>query len=312
MVLMHGVAASARWWKPSRVGSASTLYDRRMELRELDSAESFLAQAATLLLRDEPRHNLIFGICSTLRDAPAVYPEFHLWTVEDEGDVVAAALMTPPFNLALAQPHDADTLPFLAEELHRRRVELPGVTAALPEAEAFAAAWGRVAGVGVRPRMRQGIYGASRAREPEGVPGRMRRAVDGDRKLLVDWLRAFGAESLPSDAPHFDAEAAVERRLAGTTGEYVLWETDEPVSLAGFGGRTPHGIRIGPVYTPPPLRRRGYASALVGTLTRDLLAGDADFCFLYTDLANPTSNRIYQDVGYELVAESVDYAFDTA
>jgi uncharacterized protein len=103
------------------------------------------------------------------------------------------------------------------------------------------------------------------------------------------------------------------RRRPATDGDgrsYAVWETDEPVSFAGFGGRTPHGVRIGPVYTPPHLRRRGYASALVGNLTQELLAGDADFCFLYTDLDNPTSNRIYQDVGYDFVAESADYAFD--
>jgi predicted GNAT family acetyltransferase len=138
----------------------------------------------------------------------------------------------------------------------------------------------------------------------------MRDATTDDRGLIVDWTHAFTAESVPSDGAHLEAETFVDRRLASTTAGYVLWETEEPVSLAGYGGRTPHGIRIGPVYTPPHLRRRGYASALVGTLTRDLLAGDADFCFLYTDLANQTANRIYRDVGYEFVAESADYAFD--
>jgi hypothetical protein len=63
------------------------------------------------------------------------------------------------------------------------------------------------------------------------------------------------------------------------------------------------------VYTPPRFRRRGYASALVAELSRRLLDDGRDYCFLYTDLANPTSNRIYMDVGYELVCESADYAF---
>ena len=283
-----------------------------MELRELDSGDDFLAAAGPLLLRDEPRHNLIFGICNTLRQAPDAYPEFHLWLVEDAGKVVAAALRTPPFNLALAQPHVPDAVPFLAHELHGRHVDLPGVTAAVPEADAFAAAWERVAGVRARRRMRQGIYGATEGRPPEGVPGRIRPIAEEDRGLVVGWLNEFAAEVLPPDAPHADAQAAFERRLAGTTGRYLLWETEEPVSLAGYGGATPHGIRIGPVYTPPHVRRRGYASALVGTLTHDLLTGDRNFCFLYTDLDNPTSNRVYQDVGYQFVAESVDYAFDPA
>jgi predicted GNAT family acetyltransferase len=89
-----------------------------------------------------------------------------------------------------------------------------------------------------------------------------------------------------------------------------MWEDGaDVVSMCGFGGLTPRGIRIGPVYTPPELRRRGYASALTAHVTQQQLDGGRDYCFLYTDLANPTSNRIYLNLGYELVCESADYAF---
>jgi predicted GNAT family acetyltransferase len=73
--------------------------------------------------------------------------------------------------------------------------------------------------------------------------------------------------------------------------------------MAGFGGLTPNGIRIGPVYTPPDERRRGYGSALTAALTQQLLDGGRRFCFLFTDLANPTSNRIYQQIGYRAVSD---------
>ena len=78
---------------------------------------------------------------------------------------------------------------------------------------------------------------------------------------------------------------------------------------AGFGGRTPNGARVGPVYTPPEFRRRGYASAVVAGVSRRLLDEGRRYCFLYTDLANPTSNRIYQDIGYEPACDSRDYRF---
>jgi len=89
----------------------------------------------------------------------------------------------------------------------------------------------------------------------------------------------------------------------------VLWEDGGTVSLAGCGGLTANGIRVGPVYTPPELRRRGYASALTAALTRELLAGGRRFCFLFTDLGNPTSNSIYRQVGYEPVADVDQWAF---
>jgi hypothetical protein len=81
--------------------------------------------------------------------------------------------------------------------------------------------------------------------------------------------------------------------------------------LAGWGGRTPNGIRIGPVYTPPDRRRRGYGSAVTAAVSAAKLAAGRQFCFLYTDLANPTSNKIYMDIGYEPVCDAVDYAFDS-
>jgi predicted GNAT family acetyltransferase len=92
-------------------------------------------------------------------------------------------------------------------------------------------------------------------------------------------------------------------------GGAYLWEDGEPVSLAGCGSPTPNGIRVGPVYTPPARRGRGYASALTAQLTSLLLSSGHRFCFLFTDLANPTSNRIYQRIGYEPVSDVDEYRF---
>ena len=102
----------------------------------------------------------------------------------------------------------------------------------------------------------------------------------------------------------------MERSAADPNGGVAIWEDGEAVSLSGYGARTPHGIRIGPVYTPPELRGRGYASALVASLTQQLLSGGRDFCFLFTDLANPTSNSIYQRVGYRPVTDIEVWKFE--
>ena len=153
------------------------------------------------------------------------------------------------------------------------------------------------------------MYRATAIRPPAEVPGRPRAATRADRNLLVSWLRAFTAEALGDvESPAQDSERWVDDRLGGAGG-VVLWEVDEPVSLAGWGGRTPNGIRIGPVYTPPEHRRRGFGSAVTAAVSAEQLAAGRRFCFLYTDLANPTSNRIYVDIGYEPVCDSADYAF---
>lgn len=79
--------------------------------------------------------------------------------------------------------------------------------------------------------------------------------------------------------------------------------------MAGAGGRTPNGIRISAVYTPPDLRCRGYASALTAAVSQDQLNRGRRFCFLFTDLANPTSNKIYQEIGYRPVCDYDLYRF---
>jgi predicted GNAT family acetyltransferase len=278
-----------------------------VDLLAHETAESFLETAEPVLGEDEPRHNLVYGICDTIVRSPEAHPSFHLWTVQEGGETVGAALMTLPFNAVVARPRSDGALEFLARELHADRVELPGVTGALPEASDFAGSWEQVAGVHRRRRTAHGIYAATEIRIPR-CTGRMRRASWDDRDLVVDWMKAFVAEALPEDAPVRDLEESVARRLDAES--LALWEDGQPVSMAGAGGWTPTGVRIGPVYTPPELRGRGYASALTAELSAELLAGGRKCCFLYTDLANPTSNRIYQAIGYEFVCESAEYAFD--
>jgi GNAT superfamily N-acetyltransferase len=274
-----------------------------MRLEEHADAAAFLEAAAPVLGADEARHNLIYGICSTLFAPGHPYREAHLWTVDD-GRSLAAAVLTPPFNVVVAQPRVEEALRFLARRL-RDRLELPGVTGALPEADVFADAWGAPR----RLRMSQGIYAARKVELPH-VAGRARKATVADRDVVVGWLRGFEAEALPDDSPHLDLEQAFERRVQSDHAGFHLWEDDdEPVSLCGCGGRTPHGVRIGPVYTPPERRGRGYGSAVTAHVTKEQLDSGREYCFLYTDLSNPTSNKIYVNIGYERVCDSAEYAF---
>ncbi len=153
-----------------------------------------------------------------------------------------------------------------------------------------------------------------RLTHPPAVPpvaGRCREAAASDRDLLGRWFEEFAAEAL-HDHPRDGMPQEVDRRLADPGAGFVLWEDGDPVSFAGYGGSTPNGIRIGPVYTPPPLRGRGYAAACVATLSGRLLATGRRFCFLFTDLRNPTSNRLYERLGYEPVCDLQEITFGEA
>ena len=285
-----------------------------MDTVRLSDAATFLTEAKPLLLADEARHNLILGIAGTIHDSPGHYTERDFWLVRDGSAVAAAAMRTPPYNLILAQPRSPEALAALAEALAGE--ELPGVVAAEPEAAKFAELWTRHTGVPSRTNMRQGVYELGRVEPLPAVPGSARVATADDRELVLRWMLAFADEALHEGGPGRDrAEEIFDYRLASPSAGILLWENGgELVSLAGWGGPTPNGIRVGPVYTPAELRGHGYATALTAELSQRLLdgrlfAGGRRFCFLYTDLANPTSNAIYERIGYRRVAESAEIVF---
>ena len=137
----------------------------------------------------------------------------------------------------------------------------------------------------------------------------MVRAQPEHRHLLADWTQAFHDEAL-SNTPPQDYLAMADRWIRGLGRTAYLWvDGGRPVSMTGAGGLTPKGIRVGPVYTPPGDRGRGYASNLVAQVSQMLLDQGRTFVFLFTDLANPTSNKIYQDIGYEPVGDVDEWEF---
>jgi predicted GNAT family acetyltransferase len=283
-----------------------------VSVEHFTEASDFLARAEPLLLADEARHNLLLGLAGTIRDTPDLYPERHMWLVVEDGRPLAAALRTPPYNLILGQPESETALAELVDAIAGQ--DLPGAVGATPEVSAFADLWAARAGVTSTLGMRQGVYELDEIESLPEVRGEPRVATTADRELVLRWWIAFGDEVMHDGAPGRDrAEVSVDHKLSAAETGILLWEDEgETVSFAGWGGRTPNGIRVGPVYTPPELRGRGYATAVTAELSRRQLEAGRRFCFLYTDLANPTSNAIYERIGYRRVCESAEYSFAPA
>jgi len=275
-----------------------------VRLTRHDSADDFLACAGDFLAAREAEHNLILGIGSRLQREPLLYGEpAYLVTVEDEGAVVGVTMRTPPHNLIVSEIDDRNAIPLLVEDARGVFGTLPGVVGPKAPAAEFAELWQETTGAPARVEIEQRCFRADHVDAPANVSGVMRDYEPRDRDVAVRWMDAFVAEALHGPEPE-SSEAFVDHRDADPEAGLVLWEdAGEPVSFAGFGGRTPNGIRIGPVYTPPELRGRGYASALTAELTQRLLDEGRRFCFLFTDLANPTSNTIYQRIGYRPVSD---------
>jgi predicted GNAT family acetyltransferase len=278
-----------------------------MNLVRHSGAEAFLLRAGPWLLRAEAENNLILGIARAIAansHASAHAP--YLATIERGGEIVACALRAPPHKLLVTRCTE-EALALLIEDMASLDRALPAVLGTETVASQFAQVWTTRRGQRVRTGKRQRIHELRQA--SPGIPqpaGNFRPAQEPDLELVIAWTRAFLKEGdiwEPTDP------AQIARDRLSQNGLF-LWENGEPVSVAACGGKTPNGIRINLVYTPPQQRRRGYASACVAALTRRLLQQGNQFCCLFTDLANPVSNSIYRRIGYQPVCDMCDYFFE--
>ena len=281
-----------------------------MRATRLESPDAFLLRAGPFLAAHEAEHNLALGLLGRLTIEPRLYgfdPSFVV--AEDGGSVVGCLLRTPPHGVVLSRFDSLAAVDVVAKEVLDMHPELPEAIGPAEVSARFAEAWSRATGSEARLTIRQRIHAAAGVHDLPRATGRMRRAGPADRETIVGWLRAFVAEALAGARHVEDAEASYERRVADPNGEWLLWDDDGAVSLAAYGNPTASGTRVGPVYTPPEHRGRRYATSLVAGLTAERLAAGLGFCFLFTDLANPTSNAIYARIGYEPVADWDLWAF---
>ena len=284
-----------------------------IELRRCASPDDLLALAGDFLAAREAEHNLIFGILGSIRRDPDTYGEGepYLAVIEKRGATVGVVVRTPPFGPVLSQLEELGVVDVIADDLARVTDDLAGVLGPREAAARFADRWSALTGAVARRIIEERIYSSESATRPTRVEGASRTFAPSDRELVLSWLDAFAGEALPDEAPRHDSAGWLERRLADPEGDVLLWESrGAAVSLAASGQATPNGLRVGPVYTPPEHRRRGYGAAVTAAVTARALARGRRFCFLFTDLANPTSNAIYQRIGYRPVCDVDQWSFD--
>ena len=280
-----------------------------LRLTRARDPDEFDRLAFAFLAAREAEHNLLFGIVAGVRSGAYRQPPYFA-VVRDGERVVAAALRTPPFRFVLSTIDDPAALAMLVDDAVKEWPDLPGVLGPKDDAKRFASLWEQRTGRTTALHTAERVFRLTRVRRLRPVSGRLRLAERGDKAVVVNWLVAFSSEALRQPADRDDAAIAFDRNIAGTGGRSMyVWDDGAPVSLTGVAAVTPHGSRVGPVYTPPELRGRGYASALVAAASQLQLDAGRRYCFLFTDLANPTSNKIYQDIGYEPVCDVDEYRF---
>ena len=220
--------------------------------------------------------------------------------VEASGRVAAAFMRTPPFPLHVAVATEPQARA-LARRLVSEGMSLPGVGGRRRPVEAFCDVWGQLTGGTVRRVMELGVFDLPRSPSvPFEVSGSYRPAREDELELVSRWAQDFAksVHETPRPAPRLDSHVA-----AGRVGFWV--DGAEPVSMAYASASNGGVTRVSGVWTPPALRGRGYASALVAALSAARMhAGER--CMLFTDLSNPTSNKIYEAIGYRRIGDDVE------
>ncbi len=274
-----------------------------LRVERFADARAFLDACEAHLLRAEVENALLLGVAHALQNAaepPRLQP--YLAAVFDGEELLCCAWRTVPDKIGTSRTERSDALDLLAEDAHDACPEGHEVLGAEPAVSELAARIARLRGTQPRKRMAQRLHSLTRVNELEGLPsGKVREATESDFELGEAWMGAFLTE-IGEPSPGQIRELAQHR--IRTRGLY-FWEQDgRAVSMAARTGKTPHGVRVSFVYTPPEFRGSGYATACVAATSRLLLAQGNDFVCLYTDLSNPTSNAIYRRIGYEPVCDT--------
>jgi uncharacterized protein len=271
------------------------------------SAAEFLNRAGSWLQTAEAENNLILGIGAFFNansSRPKIQPYF--LTVEDEGTIAGAALMSPPRQLLITAMPDEAVIE-LAVYMLSVSAPVPGLAGIASKTELFANYWTGRTRQTCRVKRTDRLYACTAVLPLTNSPGRLRPATSDDQTLLSEWCVQFCLDAGIEDEITF-FKGRLPHKIAD--GSLFVWEAETTVSMAGFERETAGGAAISWVFTPSHLRGRGYATSCVAALTQRMLDAGKRFCCLYADLANQTSNSIYQKIGYRPICDVQHWVFE--
>lgn len=264
--------------------------------------EEFARRAVPRLMERPVDNTLVLTISDTIRAGRRFSEHEPVFGWFDDLQHFGGLVMTPPYAMVVSGAAP-ETMPDLVSALRGQQVDVTAVNCEDALAYRFAHEW--LDGVDRQPvvRRRQRLYRLADLRSPTRPPeGHGRLARESDLVQLMEWMHAFIAEvHLPDEVSEVSMRARIDAGLVW------IWEdaAGTPAAFAGRQKTIAQVARIGPVYTPPSHRRRSFGAAVTHASTADALGRGATEVALFTDLANPTSNSIYQQIGFEPLSDSV-------
>lgn len=285
-----------------------------METRFYEDIDEFYKVAYPFLLEHEAENNLPLAILISLKKNIEIYGKEKplLFSLTNAKIIELIVLRTPPYDLIISYTDDLSTIELLTEELTKRGEKLPGVLSFKEAANKFARQWCEKNSLKYNLFRKERIYKLVKVSEETLGHRKFSVAPKAHQELVFQWVSEMMKEALiniTKDDIQRMIEILREEFDRDKSSMFLLFENNEPVSMAREAGKTPNGVFLNFVYTPILLRRRGYATECVAKLSNHLLEAGNRYCFLFTDLSNPTSNSIYQKIGYQPVIDENHYKF---
>jgi uncharacterized protein len=282
-----------------------------MDIKYYQNAADFLADTGKYLAADEVRNGRILSMAGVVRRFPQLFVQEDLWfcSINTGKEINAVAISTRARGIMLGyftggKKTAAEKLVMAASNSFK---DAGGVNGEKEIADIFAGLWCQKNNRKILSTMEQRLFRLDKLNDVPMSPGKLRTATMEDIELVEQWSHAFSV----------DVEGGKPRNMGGgnvtpaiENGFVFFWVLNgKPVSMAFKVGPTANGMGVSHVYTPPELRGKGYATSSVAELSCNILRSGKQFCYLYTDLANPTSNSIYMKIGYYPVEDCVSHAF---
>jgi len=264
-----------------------------MLVSSFDTPEMFEQAGGRWLALAPRRNNLILTI---LRRSVKLAEPARGWVVSSGRGPEIALLQTPGYDAAISDG-SSEAARWAARLLPS---DLPGIVGPSAVADAFSAEWCLRTSQSARLHWEMTFYTLDRVEPFHHPGGSFRRAtlaeLDQLRPLAIAAAKAM---NLPIQEQHpEEIEKRIRRNIDGNR-QFVWTDGSSIRAIASYAESLEGaGARIGLVYTPPELRGRGYGTAISGSLAQLLLDQGQAWVSLFADNANPTSNRIYQSLGF--------------
>ncbi|WP_277584837.1 GNAT family N-acetyltransferase [Psychrobacillus antarcticus] len=276
-----------------------------MNFQHYESVERFAIRVTPFLKENEDKFSLFLGVLERIK--VGAYENPYMATIEENGQLLAIFQMTPPhpLNIIFVDENQLATCTDLCiTELINQAVPVESIISVKEWAILFANKWQERTGGSYSLIMDQGLYRLDKVEESlEMSTDSWRYATSNDALLIEKWFGQFEHDTgLPTTAP-VEIKKRVKAMLDAK--EVFLWENKgEVVSMMKKARPTANGVTVSLVFTPAEKRRKGYGRTMVAAVSKELLK-EFKFCVLYTDMLNPTSNKIYQEIGYKKLIDSV-------